>query len=197
MASELPSFSPTAFEYSQSPNPSFKFGQKVDATDSGRKWLEGEKRGWTVVDANHEDPKLVHLVSLTFSNCYWLANILGNWYLKLATMCRSGYWHALPVYLDDQRNHTTSCCFRVIDICRWNWELGPFQVRMTHWISIDLFISPPGSWFNMVNREDNIICIYRVLITHVPTGLCLPTTRFNLGYHYATRERYRFEYPRN
>lgn len=68
---------------------------------------------------------------------------------------------------------------------------------MTHWISIDLFISPPGSWFNMVNREDNIICIYRVLITHVPTGLCLPTTRFNLGYHYTTRERYRFEYPRN
>ncbi|KAK7693434.1 hypothetical protein QCA50_003002 [Cerrena zonata] len=65
MASELPSFTPSAFELSQSPNPSFKFGQKVEATAEGRKWLEGEKEGWKVIEAGAEDPRKLYALMIS------------------------------------------------------------------------------------------------------------------------------------
>lgn len=81
MTSELPSFVPGAFEYTQSPNPSFKFGQKVDATTEGKKWREGEKEGWKVVETDKEDPKFVpsaelFIVSKPPTNS---PLCLGNW----------------------------------------------------------------------------------------------------------------------
>ena len=54
----LPAFSrETLAKYTESPNPTFSYGQKVDATEDGKKWLEGEKAGWTVVDPSKEDAK--------------------------------------------------------------------------------------------------------------------------------------------
>ena len=54
----LPVFSrETLAKYTESPNPTFSYGQKVDATEDGKKWLEGEKAGWTVVDPSKEDAK--------------------------------------------------------------------------------------------------------------------------------------------
>ncbi|KAI6099000.1 hypothetical protein F5141DRAFT_1143918 [Pisolithus sp. B1] len=39
----------------QPPNPSWTFAQKIENTESGRNWLEGEKQGWKVIDTNRED----------------------------------------------------------------------------------------------------------------------------------------------
>ncbi|KAG6850311.1 hypothetical protein H0H93_015253 [Arthromyces matolae] len=45
-----------AFKITDAPNPSFTFGQKLDATAQGREWLEGEKEGWKTVDPATEEP---------------------------------------------------------------------------------------------------------------------------------------------
>jgi len=47
--------------YTQSPNPTFELGQKLDATPEGKAWMEGEKKaGWKVVDTGKIEPaKLV------------------------------------------------------------------------------------------------------------------------------------------
>ena len=58
----LPAFNrETRAKYTESPNPGFSYGQKVDATEEGKKWLEGEKAGWTVVDPSKEESRLVDL----------------------------------------------------------------------------------------------------------------------------------------
>ena len=58
----LPTFNrETHAKYTESPNPGFTYGQKVDATEDGKKWLEGEKAGWTVVDPSKEESRLVDL----------------------------------------------------------------------------------------------------------------------------------------
>ncbi|KAF5380164.1 hypothetical protein D9615_006194 [Tricholomella constricta] len=44
------------FSITGPPNPSWAYGQNVDATPGGREWLEGEKAGWKTVDTAIEDP---------------------------------------------------------------------------------------------------------------------------------------------
>ena len=51
----------THAKYTESPNPTFSYGQKVDATEEGKKWLEGEKAGWTIVDASKEESRSANL----------------------------------------------------------------------------------------------------------------------------------------
>ncbi|KAI6110783.1 hypothetical protein EDD16DRAFT_1609684 [Pisolithus croceorrhizus] len=41
--------------FTEPPNPSWTFAQKIENTESGRNWLEGEKQGWKVIDTNRED----------------------------------------------------------------------------------------------------------------------------------------------
>ena len=70
--SPLPAFNhETRAKYTESPNPTFSYGQKVDATQDGKKWVEGEKAGWTVVDPSKEEPQSVAyvLVVLRSSIC--------------------------------------------------------------------------------------------------------------------------------
>ncbi|CAL1704538.1 unnamed protein product [Somion occarium] len=55
-SSDLPAFTESTFQYTQPPNPSFKFGQKVDATPEGKAWADGEKEGWKVIETDKEDP---------------------------------------------------------------------------------------------------------------------------------------------
>jgi hypothetical protein len=55
--SQLPPFDPThVLQYTQSPNPDWKFGRKLEESSMGAAWLEGDKQGWTVVDAESESP---------------------------------------------------------------------------------------------------------------------------------------------
>ncbi|EGO04207.1 hypothetical protein SERLA73DRAFT_82279 [Serpula lacrymans var. lacrymans S7.3] len=42
-------------QYTESPNASWSFGQKVDTTAAGKEWLEGEKEGWKIIDTEKED----------------------------------------------------------------------------------------------------------------------------------------------
>lgn len=66
MSSELPSFVPTKeFKYTASPNPGWTYGQGIETTPSGRAWAEGEKAGWTVIDASAEDPRKLYSVLLS------------------------------------------------------------------------------------------------------------------------------------
>ena len=56
--SPLPAFNREIHsKYTESPNPTFSYGQKVDATEAGKRWLEGEKAGWTVVDPSKKEPQ--------------------------------------------------------------------------------------------------------------------------------------------
>ncbi|KAF7984909.1 hypothetical protein HWV62_10925 [Athelia sp. TMB] len=56
-SSSLPSYNPEpSFQYTQTPNPEWKFGEKIESTIQGRAWLEGEKAGWKHVDTSTEDP---------------------------------------------------------------------------------------------------------------------------------------------
>lgn len=58
----LPAFNrETHSKYTESPNPTFSYGQRVDATEEGKKWVEGEKAGWTVVDPSKEEAREAHL----------------------------------------------------------------------------------------------------------------------------------------
>ncbi|KAI5991863.1 hypothetical protein EDD15DRAFT_2368620 [Pisolithus albus] len=42
-------------KFTEPPNPSWTFAQKIENTESGRKWLEGEERGWKVINTDEED----------------------------------------------------------------------------------------------------------------------------------------------
>ncbi|KAI0073583.1 hypothetical protein K474DRAFT_1627341 [Panus rudis PR-1116 ss-1] len=53
---QLPSFQAPSFEYTNSPNPGFTYGQKVDSTPEGKAWVEGEKDGWTDIDTATVEP---------------------------------------------------------------------------------------------------------------------------------------------
>ncbi|KAH9925854.1 uncharacterized protein BXZ73DRAFT_49698 [Epithele typhae] len=43
-------------QYTVAHNPSFTVGQRVDATEDGKTWIEGEKAGWKVVDTAAVEP---------------------------------------------------------------------------------------------------------------------------------------------
>ena len=53
---ELPPFLDTKTNFTETHNPGFAFGQKLDATEDGRNWIEGEKAGWRVIDTSKESP---------------------------------------------------------------------------------------------------------------------------------------------
>ena len=62
--SQLPDF-PAGFagQYVEPPNPSWTFGQKVEATPEGRAFMEGEKQGWTSIDPAEQSAAYVVLPS--------------------------------------------------------------------------------------------------------------------------------------
>ncbi|KAG1803201.1 hypothetical protein EV424DRAFT_1351562 [Suillus variegatus] len=52
----IPAFDTTSYStYTQPPNPSWTYGQKVDATPAGKEWLEGESAGWKVFNTAETD----------------------------------------------------------------------------------------------------------------------------------------------
>ncbi|KAG5652683.1 hypothetical protein H0H81_004120 [Sphagnurus paluster] len=53
------------FKITEAPNPSWTFGQRVDATPEGREWLEGEKEGWKIVDTATEDPRSLYALLIS------------------------------------------------------------------------------------------------------------------------------------
>ncbi|KAJ7056203.1 hypothetical protein C8F01DRAFT_1258007 [Mycena amicta] len=52
----LPAFEAAGFKYTQSPNPSWSFGEPTTATEAGRNWAEEEKLGWKTIEPAKEDP---------------------------------------------------------------------------------------------------------------------------------------------
>ena len=57
MSSQLPPFAADVLpKYTAPHNPGFVYGQKVDATEDGKRWIEGEKQGWKVIDTAKEAP---------------------------------------------------------------------------------------------------------------------------------------------
>ncbi|KAF7291983.1 Flavin-Reduct domain-containing protein [Mycena indigotica] len=62
---DLPPFEPTSFKYTQSPNPSWSFGDPITTTEDGRKWVEDEKQGWKTIDATKEDPRTLYALSVS------------------------------------------------------------------------------------------------------------------------------------
>ena len=56
----LPAFDREAKpKYTESPNPGFAYGRKVEDTPEGKKWLEGHKEGWKTIETASEDPAYV------------------------------------------------------------------------------------------------------------------------------------------
>jgi flavin reductase (DIM6/NTAB) family NADH-FMN oxidoreductase RutF len=52
----IPPFDSTTYStYTQSPNPSWTYGQKVDTTPAGKDWLAGESAGWKVFNTAETD----------------------------------------------------------------------------------------------------------------------------------------------
>ena len=56
-ASEAPPFEPREFRLTQNPNSSWKYGEKIEATAEGKRWMEGVKDGWKVIDPSTEDKR--------------------------------------------------------------------------------------------------------------------------------------------
>ncbi|KAF8632170.1 hypothetical protein AX17_004911 [Amanita inopinata Kibby_2008] len=55
----------TGFRYTQRPNPSWKYGESVEATPEGKRWMEGVKSGWKVIDASVEEQRKLYGVLLS------------------------------------------------------------------------------------------------------------------------------------
>ncbi|KAI6003016.1 hypothetical protein EDD15DRAFT_2385581 [Pisolithus albus] len=51
----LPSTTTFTAKFTEPPNPAWTFAQEIENTESGRKWLEGEERGWKVINTDEED----------------------------------------------------------------------------------------------------------------------------------------------
>jgi len=51
--------------FTQGPNPAFQWGARVGSTELGRKWLEGEKEGWTGIDTDKEDPMKLYKLMIS------------------------------------------------------------------------------------------------------------------------------------
>lgn len=66
-AANLPTYasSKTKVGYSESPNPSWTYGQSVDLTKDGQEWLEGTKLGWKQFDTDKEDLNMIYQLMKT------------------------------------------------------------------------------------------------------------------------------------
>ncbi|PIL26632.1 hypothetical protein GSI_11298 [Ganoderma sinense ZZ0214-1] len=94
----LPAFnSDTRAKYTDSPNPTFSYGQKVDATEDGKKWLEGEKAGWTVVDPSKEDPRRIYKLMIS--------GIIPRPIAFVSSVSESGLENIAPFSLFNQVSH--------------------------------------------------------------------------------------------
>jgi hypothetical protein len=63
----VPPFDSTTYStYTQPPNPSWTYGQKIDTTPAGKEWVAGESAGWKVYDTAETDKTYV-LLDLLFS----------------------------------------------------------------------------------------------------------------------------------
>lgn len=63
----IPAFDSTTYSiYTQSPNPSWTYGQRVDTTPAGKDWIAGESAGWKVYNTSETDKMYVPL-DLLFS----------------------------------------------------------------------------------------------------------------------------------
>ncbi|KIO12052.1 hypothetical protein M404DRAFT_994092 [Pisolithus tinctorius Marx 270] len=62
-AMSLPPFNHDArTKFTETPNTSWTFGQKIESTESGRKWLEGEEQGWKVINTDEDTSRLYPLM---------------------------------------------------------------------------------------------------------------------------------------
>ncbi|GLB39361.1 putative flavin reductase like domain containing protein [Lyophyllum shimeji] len=64
MASDSPQGS-SGFKVTDPPNPSWSYGEKVDASPAGREWSEGEKAGWKLVNPLEEAPRKLYDLMLS------------------------------------------------------------------------------------------------------------------------------------
>jgi len=63
----VPPFNSTTHStYTQSPNPSWAYGEKADTTPAGKDWLAGESAGWKVYNTAELNEAYV-LIDLLFS----------------------------------------------------------------------------------------------------------------------------------
>lgn len=52
----LPAFdSNDQTQFTEPPNPTWSYGEKVDSTPEGQAWLEGEKQGWKTINTEEYD----------------------------------------------------------------------------------------------------------------------------------------------
>ena len=57
-SNELPPFDPSKeFKLTAPPNPGWSFTQPVDSVPAGKAWVDGEQKGWTVVDTSKTEPR--------------------------------------------------------------------------------------------------------------------------------------------
>ncbi|KAF9233619.1 hypothetical protein BU15DRAFT_79918 [Melanogaster broomeanus] len=66
MSTELPPFD-TSFrpKFTRPPNPHWGLGQGVNLTANGNEWMQGEKKGWKVVETATEDPRQLYLLMIS------------------------------------------------------------------------------------------------------------------------------------
>ena len=55
--SDLPSFDTSDFKYTQSPNPSWTYGEALTATEQGKIWAKEAEEGWKTFNPAEEDPR--------------------------------------------------------------------------------------------------------------------------------------------
>ncbi|KAF5356546.1 hypothetical protein D9758_008295 [Tetrapyrgos nigripes] len=61
----FPPFNNTPVTYTQPPNPGWKFGQRVEETEEGKKWVQGEKEGWRRIDVDKESTTAIYQLMLS------------------------------------------------------------------------------------------------------------------------------------
>ncbi|KAJ8580326.1 hypothetical protein M405DRAFT_753393 [Rhizopogon salebrosus TDB-379] len=62
----IPAFDTTAnTTYTQSPNPTWTYGQRVDTTPEGKAWVAGESEGWKVYNTAETDKALLYKLMIS------------------------------------------------------------------------------------------------------------------------------------
>ncbi|KIJ10688.1 hypothetical protein PAXINDRAFT_16351 [Paxillus involutus ATCC 200175] len=66
MSAELPPFD-TSYrpKFTQPPNPGWGIGQGIHSTTDGNEWMQGEKKGWTVVETAKEEPMRLYQLMIS------------------------------------------------------------------------------------------------------------------------------------
>jgi hypothetical protein len=55
-SSRLPPFNHTdRLQYTEPPNPEWRYGESIYTTPIGKEWADGEKQGWKHIDASTEN----------------------------------------------------------------------------------------------------------------------------------------------